>query len=297
MRVFYLPVLSILIFAVNIFLPRMGVLLSPFSPLLLLLYLSDKERDKVSDILSIVVLLAFALYKPIFAGYYIVMVLFGAYLILYTYQKRINSNWLSVALAPVPALLIAGVLIYAVDETRQELINYVKQMLEGFIETVKNAPETSMTPYAAAVEKNIDQAALSAVLLFPGMNYSFVSIITYFTKIFYHKIKKQKHEPFRMPDSYVWIMLAGLSFFFFQDPILRSVAFNTMLIFISLYFYQGFEIMRHWLHRFKMMGFLKAVIYIIIFSEPPLILVLSLVGLFSIWVNLYGKTKPEELRG
>lgn len=289
MKVFYLPVLSLLLFSAVIYFPAFGGLFVPFSPLVLLLYLADYGREKSSDLLFLGILAVCMVFQPYITLYYIATIAFTAYII-YSMSGNEKSSWLPVVLAPVPALAVSSFIVYMMEGLRDEMVALVTDMLMKIIEAAKNAPpESTASSYALVVENNIDLAALSMVLASPGLIFVAVVLIAYFTKTFFYKIKKAEHEVFRLPDNYVWFMLGGLAFFFAGDPILRSLAFNTLLIFTSLYFIQGFEVMRHWLNRFKLHVIFKAIIYIIVFSEPPLMLGLSLAGLFSIWFNLFGK--------
>ncbi|QAR32160.1 DUF2232 domain-containing protein [Geovibrio thiophilus] len=293
MRVFYLPVASIALFAAVLFFPRVGGLFIPFSPLLLLLYLAEPAREKISDILFLVLVGLCAAFEPFISAYYAMTVIFTAFMI-YRWQNKPESNWLPVAASPIPAFILSAVFVFFTDSMRSSLTENVTEILKVLVEAAKKAPETGAASYAAVVEKNMDLAALSLVLIFPGIIFLTSVLVAYFTKTFFYKIKKQEHEVFRLPDNLVWVMLAGLAFFFMGDVYMRSVAFNTLLVFGGLYFIQGFEVLRRWVHRFRLAGIFKAVIYIIIFSEPPLMLALALVGLFSIWFNFFGKPKQDE---
>jgi uncharacterized protein YybS (DUF2232 family) len=296
MRVFYLPAASLILFAAVLFFPRIGGLFIPFSPLLLLLYFSEPAREKKSDILLLAVIALCAAFEPYLSVYYVITVMFTAYMI-NRFQNMPDSNWLPVAASPIPAFVVSSVLVFFSESVRGSLIENVINILETLVKAAKDAPDTGAAAYAAVVEKNMDLAALSLVLIFPGLIFLTSVLVAYFTKTFFYKIKKYPHEVFRLPDNLVWVMLAGLAFFFTKDVYMRSVAFNTLLVFAGLYFIQGFEVLRHWVHRFKLAGIFKAIIYIIIFSEPPLMLALAMVGLFTIWFNFFGKPKQESTEG
>jgi len=75
---------------------------------------------------------------------------------------------------------------------------------------------------------------------------------------------------------------------------MRFIGINVALAFLVLYSFQGFEIIQYWLNKFKVLPILKAIIFVFIFSEPPIILVISMIGLFSVWFNFYGKPPEEE---
>lgn len=299
MKVFYLPILSLLLFSVVIFFPAFGGLFVPFAPLSLLLYLSDYGREKSSDLLFVGLIVLCMVFQPYATIYYTATVAFTAYII-YRLSGSEQSSWLPVTLAPLPAFLISSFVVYFVESMRNEMVASITGVLLRLIETAKNAPpETNASAYAAIVEKNLDLAAISMVMIAPGLIFIAVTMMAYLTKTFYYKFKKAEHEIYRLPDNYVWFMLGGLGFFFVNDPILRSIGFNTLLVFSALYFIQGFEVVRFWLNKYKLHIIFKAVIYIIIFSEPPLMCGLALVGLFSVWFNFFGvsPTKSDGVEG
>ncbi len=97
-----------------------------------------------------------------------------------------------------------------------------------------------------------------------------------------------------MPDNLVWILIASFGLIFMPSLYVRFAGVNLAIIFLTLYAFQGFEIILFWMNKFKIIPLIKAVIFIFIFSEPPIILIISLIGLFSVWFNFYGKPPKEE---
>lgn len=294
MRVIYLPIASMLLFAGVLFFPKVGGLFIPFSPLLLLLYLNEPAREKRSDIFFGLSIAACIAIEPYISIYYVVTVVFTA-LLINRMRKQPDSNWLPVAVAPLPAFILGFSMLYFFTGVRNSVVEYVTTMLEALIVTAKSSSEGNAAAYADIVSKNLDLAAISVVLVFPGLIYLALVLIAYFTKTVFTKIKKEEHEVFRIPDNLVWAMLGGFAFFFMSDVFMRSIAINTLFIFSGLYFLQGFEILRYWLNRFKITGIFKALIYILMFSEPPLMLILVFFGLFSIWFNFVGKSESKSV--
>jgi uncharacterized protein YybS (DUF2232 family) len=110
----------------------------------------------------------------------------------------------------------------------------------------------------------------------------------------FQKIKNIPADRFRLPDNFVWMLIAGFAMIFFNSFTVRFIGLNIAMMFLTLYAFQGFDIVLYWMNRFKVLPFIKAIIFVFIFSEPPIILIISLIGLFSVWFNFYGKEPEEE---
>jgi hypothetical protein len=186
-------------------------------------------------------------------------------------------------------------IIYGIPAYRAGLVEFTSNALNTFINAAKeaNAPMTQ-SPYFAQIEANKADAALSVVLIFPAFNYMYTVFAAFISLRLFAKIKKMQTERFRLPDNLVWILIAGFALIFTPFFYGRFVGVNIAMMFIVLYAFQGFDIILFWMNKFRVIPMIKAIIFIFIFSEPPIILVISLVGLFSVWFNFYGKEPKEE---
>jgi len=295
MHIALYPLLSVILFGANGIAPQIGIITAVFSPLVLMLYLAHEKRAKQYDIMLLVLVISLAVANFTLAAFFVISPLFTAFFIRYAQRNGIQTSWLPVAGAAALSFAVTFIIIYTFAGYREGLIEFTANSMQTFINAAKevNAPMVQ-SPYFAQVENNLNQAALALVLVFPAFNYMYTVFSAFVSQHIFAKIKNVPTERFRLPDSFVWFLI--LSLFLIFAPVLygRFIGINLSLALLALYAFQGFEIILFWMNRFNVMPFLKAIIFIFIFSEPPIILVLSLIGLFSVWFNFYGKPPEEE---
>jgi len=295
MHIALYPLTAVILFAANAIIPQVGIVAAVFSPLVLLLYLSHPERSKQYDILLALLIGGIAVLSPIVAGFFIISPLFSSFFVRYTIRNKMQESWLPIAGSAALTFAVAFVVIYTFDSYREDLAEFTANAMQTFINAAKeaNAPMIQ-SPYFIQIEQNLNKTALALVLIFPAFNYMYSVFSAYVSVNLFAKIKQKELAVFRLPDNAVWILIVSFGFIFVPFFYGRFIGMNLSLIFLVLYAFQGFEIIHYWLNRFKVMPLIKAIIYIFIFSEPPVILIISLVGLFSVWFNFYGKKEEEQ---
>jgi len=294
MHIAIYPLLAVILFASNAILPQFGIVASVFSPLVLLLYFSHPKRAPQYDMLLFVLIIALAVLNYTLAGFFLISPLFTAFFIRYTYRNNLQTNWLPAAGAAALSFVAAFIFIYGLPAYRSGLVEFTSKALQTFMDSARevNAPMVQ-SPYFTQIEENRTQTALALVLMFPGFNYMYSVFAAYVSLRLFNKIKSVPTELFRLPDFLVWALILSFALIFAPFMFARFAGVNFALVFLTLYAFQGFDIILFWMNRMRVIPILKAIIFIFIFSEPPIILVISLIGLFSVWFNFYGK-KPEE---
>lgn len=294
MHVALYPLISVALFAANAVLPQIGIITGVFSPLVLMLYLAHEKRDKQYDIFLIVLIVSLAVVNHTLAAFYVISPLFTAVFIRYANRNKLQTSWLPVAGAAALSFAVTFIIIYTLTSYREGLIEFTANAMQTFINAAKetNAP-MAQSPYFAQVENNLNETALALVLIFPAFNYMYTVFSAFVSQRIFAKMKNVPVETFRMPDFIVWILIGSLFLIFAPIMYGRFIGINISMAFLALYAFQGFEILLYWMNRFNVMPILKALIFIFIFSEPPIILIISLIGLFSVWFNFYGR-KPDE---
>jgi hypothetical protein len=294
MPVYIYPSLSVLLFASSAFIPQLGVVAAVFAPLVLMLYFTHKDRTRHFDYMLAALIAGLAFFNHVLAGFFIISPLFASLYMLYIAKRYPDRLWLAVTGAAFLPFAVALIIIFGIESYRADLVEFTQSMLSSFIEAAKEvkAPMTQ-SPYFAQVDENRYQAALSLVLVFPAFNYIFAVFSAFISISLFTKLKKLTHTLFRLPDNAVWILIGSFALIFVPGQLSMYVGINFSFIFLTLYAFQGFEIVSFWMNKFRIIPLVKAVIFIFIFSEPPIILIISLIGLFSVWFNFYGK-KPDE---
>lgn len=289
------PVLAAVLFASNAIIPQFGLVASVFSPLVLMLYLEHPKRNRQTDILLVLLIAGMGAMNYVLAAYFVISPLFTATFIRWCRQKKISSAWLPVAGSAALAFAVTFIIVYGVGPYRAELVQFAEKALKTFMATAKqaNAPMVQ-SPYFAEVEQHTSKAALSIVLIFPAFNYIYSAMSAFVSSRLYNRSKKIPVENFRMPDNLVWALIASFALLFIPVLYGRFVGLNIAVVLLTLYVFQGFDILLFWMNKLRILPFLKVIFLIFIFSEPPIILIVSLIGLFSVWFNFYGKKSEEE---
>lgn len=289
------PLLAVILFATNAILPQIGIIVSVFSPLVLLFYFSHQSRSIQTDVFFAVMLVGLAVFNDVLAGFFVISPLFSALFVRYTMKNRIQETWLPAAGAAALSFLVMFSVIYGLESYRNGLVEFTVNALKVFMNAAAetNAPMTQ-SPYYAYIQENMNQTALSLVLIFPAFNYMYTVLSAFISMRLFAKIKNIPYVPFRMPDNLVWILIASFGLIFTPLYFGRFIGINLALGFLTLYAFQGAEVLVYWMNRLNFLPIIRAVIFIFLFSEPPIILGISLIGLFSVWFNFYGKPPEEE---
>lgn len=294
MHIALYPLIAAIFFASNAIIPQIGIIAAVFSPLMLLQYFSHEKRTIQYDAMLMMLIVGMAVFNHVLAGFFLISPVFSAFFIRYASRKNMHTSWLPAVGGAALTFIVTFTIIYGIESYRTGLVEFTSNALKTFIDAAKeiNAPMVS-SPYFAQVEENRNQAALAVVLIFPAFNYAYTVFSAFVSLRLFAKIKNIPVERFRLPDSFVWMLILSLFLIFTPTMYIRFIGVNFSFIFLTLYAFQGFDIILFWLNRFKVLPLIKAIIFIFIFSEPPIILIISLVGLFSVWFNFYGK-EPEE---
>jgi len=295
MHIALYPIIAVLLFASNALIPQLGIVAAVFSPLTLLLYFAHEKRAKQYDAMLILLIIGLAVFNHVLAGFFIISPLFSALFIRYTLRNNIQRSWLPAAGAAALSFIVTFAIIYGLDAYREGLVEFTSNALKTFMDaaTKANAPMVQ-SPYFGQIEQNREQAALSVVLIFPGFNYMYTVFAAFISLRLFTKIKSIPQIRFRLPDNFVWVLILGFALIFLPPLFVRFTGLNLAMMMLALYAFQGFDIVLFWMNKVRVLPLIKAIIFIFIFSEPPIILVISLIGLFSVWFNFYGKEPKEE---
>lgn len=295
MQIILFPLAATLFYAATAFSPQIGIITAVFSPLLMLLYLYNAKRSKYTDLIVVLMAAGLSFLSPVLSFFYIASVMLPAALIMKRLQKGMIDPWFTAAVAPLVTFAAAFIAIYAFPTYRAELVDVAHKAIMTFIDTVKQANSPiAQEPYFNAVVKRSKEAALSVVLIFPAINYIFTAFSSHVALSLFAKINKFAMPKFRLPDNMVWILIGGAAMLFINQKYVEHIGLSFLIMMLALYAFQGFDIVVYWMIRLKFLPIIRALIFVFIFSEPPFILFISLLGLFSVWFNMYGKPDNDS---
>lgn len=100
----------------------------------------------------------------------------------------------------------------------------------------------------------------------------------------------------RVPDWLVWVFIGSAALLLSDLPIAREIGFNGLLVMMTIYFLQGLAITTFWIRRLKLSPFVGFLGVVLLFLQPLLLLLVTLVGLFDIWVvfRRYSLPRPPD---
>lgn len=261
----------------------------------MLYYMKNPQRNKVGDLIFVIVMILVIMIRPYLAAFFLVTV--PVFIIVTKYLDNIkkDAHWIPVVLSPVPILLVLTYFIYGADDVRMELVDLLKQ---GLLAVMDNLNETNSTNeisfYLFSIKDKLDEVVLKYVLLTPGIMYAYMTVMFYVSQKIFHMKTNVKKYRYRVSDHLIWGLIAFGFLIVSKDIYINSVARNAVIIYLAIYFYQGVSVLSHFMEKLKVIPFLRVFIFFLIVIEPPVAIVVSLVGLFSIWINFYGKNDKEE---
>lgn len=88
----------------------------------------------------------------------------------------------------------------------------------------------------------------------------------------------------RVPDSLVWVFIGSAVLLLSGLPIAKEIGLNGLLVMMTLYFLQGLAIATFWIRRLQLSPLVGILGVVLLLLQPLLLLLLTLVGLFDIWV-------------
>ena len=99
----------------------------------------------------------------------------------------------------------------------------------------------------------------------------------------------------RVPEYFVWGVIAGGIALFAGVDSLVSLAVNLLLVLFVAYFFQGMAIVSYFFNRKELSGFLKGIVYAFIFVMWYLAIVVAVIGLFDLWFDFRKLDSPKEV--
>lgn len=313
------PVLSFLTFYMiqissKTYFAVFGIFLYIAAGVALLAYLESSERNRKSDIISIIVYILFTALFFILpsAGSMIektgfllnsenlkiwwmpvyVITIFIPVFFLYKNRESGKPLYIPVVLsAALPALLTGALLIFF-EDIRTGAVSAVANIIQvSIIDTLVKMKETMQIPdyYADMLSYlilNKETVAKQTVYMIPAAFSSVFVLITYMCDRMKPVFKDNTViiREFRLPDNLVWILILGGFLILAPDTGLKYVSYNVLALFALLYFFQGLQVVNKLFDRFQVSIFIRSLLLLFIFLYFTVVATMVvLIGIFSIW--------------
>ncbi len=130
--------------------------------------------------------------------------------------------------------------------------------------------------------------ASQVVSILPAFLSLILMILVFFGVLFIRpQGKKDKMTTFKVPDAFIWVVIASLAATFLLDPIkafvLQKMAFNVLFVSLCFYYFQGLAILGFAMARVRLNYFLKVALFFV-FAFHLFAVVVAL-GLSDVWFS------------
>ena len=286
-------IFSFLFFLSNFFSPQIGFVLTFLSPVFLLNYLNHKDRTRKTDLISFGILGISILMSPLIPVYYILIVVVPTYIVVSVYKGRMKVNY--VIVSALPLFIFSLFIIMIFKSYTQELINMIAMQLKSV--TSNLSPDLLLSDKGSKllyIKNNYKVISHMVVYLIPALSLAYTALIAFTVSRYYARKYKVKYIPYRTPEKLLIILILGGFLIIFKTAIFQLIAINTLIIFAALFFIQGFEVITLLFVKYKVSVFFKMILYVLIFSYPPVLLLVSLLGLSDNWLVFSKRINNEE---
>ena len=286
-------IFSFLFFLSNFFSPQIGFVLTFLSPVFLLNYLNHRDRTRKTDLISFGILGISILMSPLIPVYYLLIVVVPTYIVVSVYKGRMKVNY--VIVSALPLFIFSLFVIMVFKNYTQELINMIAMQLKSV--TSNLSPDLLLSDKGSKllyIKNNYKIISHMVVYLMPALSLAYTALIAFTVSRYYARKYKVKYIPYRTPEKLLIILIVGGFLIIFKTAIFQLIAINTLIIFAALFFIQGFEVITLLFIKYKVSVFFKMILYVLIFSYPPVLLFVSFLGLADNWLIFSKRINNEK---
>jgi uncharacterized protein YybS (DUF2232 family) len=104
-----------------------------------------------------------------------------------------------------------------------------------------------------------------------------------------------QYSRWKLPERLVWIAIVGGILAVIGQGVLKNGGYCLVIISAILYFFQGLAVFIHLLDKWKVPGYLRIVLYVIVAVQSYGMLLLSVLGLADIWFDFRKLNTDEQL--
>lgn len=279
--------ISLLLFSSNLFFPQFGFVITLFAPIFLIKFFLDEKRGKLDNILFGAVSAGIFLFSFYFAVYYMVICVFPA-VVIYFHRRKVFDGKIDIILvSSIPVLLFSIIILVFLSDYKTAISDYLVSYLRIVIENYeKVADPANYNTYIYVIKNNMNSIVFNVIHLMPAFSFVYVSFVAAVAKRYYLRKYVMAEPRYKVNEKLIILLLAGGFLIISNNPYLKLVSYNTLIIFGILFFYQGADIVNFYMNKFKIRIFLRFIIYFLIFSWPHIIAFLAVAGLVDNWFDL-----------
>lgn len=201
----------------------------------------------------------------------------------------------TVVLTVCAVMVLAGVLLIGLSVTqqvspgqvvRQQADLAVTQALEFYDQG--SFPAQERDQFARTLGEMVDVF----VRIFPALGAVVIAGLSLLTVLLLHSFAGGRYQipgpdfaAWRSPEFLIWGVIAAGFALLINQPQIRTLAMNLLILLLPIYFVQGMAVVNHFLKRRAVAPMFRSLIYFLIFILNPLPLVVTGVGVFDLWID------------
>ncbi len=283
------------IYAVYLFAFQFASLAGIFAPYIFLCFAASNRGGRLSYLLlaGIFALGAAMVSLPLTAFFIGTAILPGLALIFFHRGGRPYS-WKAVLLSPIPAVVITAAVLLFMPAIRSGLEDLIVKLIEQAAAPIGgiDAGKAQMGDTFAFYYNQRAAIAASFIALAPAFMYVSVAFVTYATEKVFYNIRPADILP--LPDFLLAaVILSGLCLVIPRLG-MEKAGWNGLVITGSLYFMRGFDIIRYYMNRWRIVMLVRVLLYILIFMQQFLNVAVAVLGFISIYKNPVRENETEQ---
>lgn len=279
--------ISIVLFSANIFLPQFGFILTFFSPILIFKYLMDDRVTVKDHIGALILTISLAFFSIFFFVYFLLLCVYPPYVVNLFLNKKNNANIDVVTIGALPMLLFGLITIIFMGEYKSAIIQYLAKYIDIVTESYKNQGSNfDSSSSLLYLKNNRDTIAYTIVHLMPSLSFVYSAILTVICRKYYFRKLNLPAVRYKVNDKLIFFLIVGGFFIISKDFSNKLVSYNTLIIFTALFFFQGLDIINFYFAKWRLSYFLKLILYILVFSQLHILIIVAVIGLFDNWFDM-----------
>jgi uncharacterized protein YybS (DUF2232 family) len=305
----FLSAITAILFLASLYIPLLGTLISFLCPLPIIM-LCLRHTIKVAFISLVISFLLVSLLAGPFQGL-IAILGFGALGIALGIAIKRKLSLLEIIFVASITSFISKVLLMFIGLWLMDInplllgLDQIDQSINQSLSFYKNMglnPEQIET-FKDSILQSLElvRIAFPAMLVIASV---FDTLINYWVagkilrRFGYHMASFIPFYNWRATRSFFWSYLFGLFILIlntrFELPVLERIGVNIQLLFSVIFLITGLAIVSYVLNHYKIKPFFCWVVYIIIFIQPVLSLIITWIGIFDVWFDFRRLLFPQE---
>ncbi len=94
-----------------------------------------------------------------------------------------------------------------------------------------------------------------------------------------------RYSRWQLPEKLVWLVILAAILSFVGSGTIKDAGYCLVIVSLIIYFFQGMAVFIHLLDRWKVPGYLRIVLYVILAVQSYGLLLLAVIGIGDIWID------------